>query len=440
MNESPSDESPVKYDALAALRQPRFILYTSGRVLGTTAQMLLQAVMAWQVYNISGSVLNLGILGLVRFLPSLGMSLIGGAAADSFNRRLIVLIAQIVPLSCGIVLAVSTFGGWVQVEIIFGLVLLMGISSSFEAPARTAMLPGIVRKETFANAVTVTSTLQSLGMIVGPGIAAGVLPTAGAGVAYSVQAGLMGGAMICTFLLRYEQTAAGRRSLTVAAIKEGILYVRQRQILVGAMSLDMFAVIFGGAQALLPVYAADILDTGSLDKDLAYGILFASLEIGAFATSLVMVFRPPIVKAGRTLVYAVAVYGVFTIAFGLSRDFWAAIILYMAIGSADMVSMVMRNVIIQLSTPDELRGRVSAVSQVFIGASNQLGAMESGFLAAVTSATFAVVSGGVAAVGVAAFVGLRLRELYEYRAGPRILAASPQVSSAEDAAGAAASS
>ena len=374
----------------------------------------LQAVLAWQVYDISGSVLSLGILGLVRFLPALGISLLGGTAADTYNRRNIIVLAQLVPLSCSIVLAVATFGGWVQLELIFGLVVLLGLASSFEGPARAALLPAIVRPETFANAVTVGQTLQTMGMVSGPAIAGGVIAAAGVGVAYSVFSGMVVAAMVPLLIMRYKQpprTHAVSVGRIKEDIKEGIRFVRQRPVLLGAMSLDMFAVLFGGAQALLPVYAKDILDAGPL----GYGLLYSALDIGAFLTSLVLIMRPPIVRTGRTLVWVVILYGLFTVGFGLSREFIVSVVFYGLIGAADQISVVMRNTTIQLATPDELRGRVSAVSQVFIGASNQMGAMESGFVAAVTSATFAVVSGGVAAMTVAGLIGWRIKELYEYR-------------------------
>jgi MFS family permease len=374
-----------------------------------TGQTLLQAVMAWQVYDTSGSALNLGILGLVRFFPSLGMSLIGGAAADTYNRRNIIVIAQSVPLTCAAILAAATFGGWIRLELIFALVLLMGFASAFEGPARSALLPAIVRPDTFANAVTVGSTLQTMGMVSGPALAGAVIATLGVGAAYTVYVGLTLAAIVPLLLLRYRQVDVGM-SVSLDAIKEGVRFVRQRPVLLGAMSLDMFAVVFGGAAALLPVYAKDILHVGSE----GYGLLTASLEVGAFLMSLVLVFRPPIQKAGKTLIWVVALYGAFTIGFGLSREFILSLVLYGLIGAADQVSVVMRNTIIQLATPDELRGRVSAVASVFIGASNQVGAMESGFVAAVTSATFAVVSGGVAAIGVAGLVGWRIKELYNY--------------------------
>jgi hypothetical protein len=257
----------------------------------------------------------------------------------------------------------------------------------------------------------VSSTLQSLGMVSGllvGGILADLDPAA-AYVAYSVS-------LACAFVtmaaLRYVQTDDGtRRSVSIAAVKEGLSFVWNRQVLLGAMSLDMFAVVFGGAaKGLLPIYAKDILEVGGF----GYGLLFASMQIGALIMSVALVLRPPIYRTGRALVYSVVVFGALTMAFGLSRDIYLSIGLYMAIGAADQISVVMRNVIIQLATPDVLRGRVSSVNQVFIQASNQLGAMEAGFAAALTSATVAVVSGGAIAVGVAAIVAWKLRDLFDY--------------------------
>ena len=412
MNESPSDQHPPGHDPLAALRQGRFLLYLGSRVFSGTGQSMLQAILAWHVYQITGDALSLGFLGLARFVPALGLSMVGGAVADAYNRRNIIMVAQTVPLACGVVLAVSTINDWVTPELIYGLVLLLGLASSFEGPARVALLPAIVRQETFANAVTVTSTLQTLGMVTGPLIGGGIIAAIDIGTSYAVYTALLAVAFVTLALMRYQQPEGGpRRSVSVAAIKEGIQYVGSRQPVLGAMSLDMFAVIFGGAKGLLPIYATDILHADAI----GYTLLFASLEIGALVMSISLVLRPPIYHAGRALVYSVVLFGLLTVAFGLSHSLYVSIALYMAIGAADEVSVVMRNVIIQLDTPDALRGRVSSVNQVFIQASNQLGSMESGFLAAITSAPFAVVSGGVAAVAVAGVVGVRLRELFDYR-------------------------
>ena len=406
------NRSSTKHDPLAALRQPKFVLYTASRLSSSVGNAMLQAILAWHIYELTGSALSLGFLGLARFLPSLGLSMIGGAAADSYNRRNIIMASQSVPLTCGIVLALATFNGWVSAELMYGLVLLIGLANAFENPARQALLPAIVRPETFANAVTVSSTLQSFGMVTGS-LVGGILVDVDATSAYTVYSATLLIAFVTMGALRYEQKQDGpRRTVSIAAIKEGISFVRSRQVVLGSMSLDMFAVIFGGAaKGLLPVYASDILQVGGF----GYGLLLASMQVGATAMSFVLLIRPPIYKTGRALVYSVAAFGLLTIAFGLSRDIYLSTALFMAVGAADQISVVMRNVIIQLATPDELRGRVSSVNQVFVQASNQLGAMEAGFVAAVTSATFAVVFGGAVAIGVAGFVGWRLKELFEYR-------------------------
>ncbi len=411
MSESPRPEATAKHDPLAALRQPQFVLYTTSRMSSSIANAMLQAILAWHVYTLTGSALSLGFLGLARFLPALGMSLVGGAVADTYNRRNVIMAAQTVPLTCGIILSIATFNGWVSAGLIYGLVLCVGFASSFENPARLALLPSIVKPETFANAVTVSSTLQSLGMVTG-GVIGGFLAVFDLGAAYVAYSVAIGCAFTGMGLLRYKQSYDGpRRSVSIAAIREGLHFVGTHQVILGAMSLDMFAVIFGGAKGLLPVYAKDILHVGGL----GYGLLIASIDIGAFIMAMALVMRPPIYRTGRALLYSVAMFGVLTMAFGLSRNIYLSIGLYMLIGAADEISVVMRNVIIQLTTPDALRGRVSAVSQVFIQASNQMGAMESGFVAAISTATFAVVSGGAAAVAVTSAIGWRLRELYDYK-------------------------
>lgn len=409
----PADAPPQRHDPLAALRQRNFLLYSGSRIFATLAQSLLQAVMAWQVYQLTGSPLSLGLLGLARFIPALGVSLIGGTVADTYDRRRVMLAAQVVPLSCGSLLAVATFGEWITPGLIYGLVVLIGLASAFEAPARTALLPALVRPETFANAVTVNNIFQKLGSVTGPTFAGLLLAVAGIAPAYAVYCGALLLGMAPIFLLRYQGVPAGSRRVSLQAIREGVSFVRRHQVLLGSMSLDMFAVIFGGAQALLPVYASDILQAG----ELGYGLLNSSLQVGAFLMSFVLVLRPPVRRTGRALVWTVVAYGLLTMAFGLSRDLYLSLLLYTLIGAADQVSVVMRQTTIQMATPDELRGRVSSVHQVFVQASGQIGAMESGFVAALTSATFAVVSGGAGAIAVAGIIGWRMPRLYRYEVG-----------------------
>ena len=290
---------------------------------------MLQAILFWHVYEISGSALNLGLLGLVRFIPSLGTSMIGGAVADAYDRRLVMIMARSIPVTCATILAVATFGGWVSIELIFGLVVFLGFAMSFEGPARVALLPAIVRPETFENAVTVSNTLQKLAMVTGPTLAGVVIAVAGSGAGYGAFSIVSLISVIPLFMLRYQQNPASRRSVSVASIKEGILFVAKRQVLLGAMALDMFAVIFGGAQALLPIYAVDILHAGST----GYGVLQSSMQVGAFGMSAILVMRPPIHKTGRALIYTVVAYGLITVAFGFSHVYVLSVILYALIGA-----------------------------------------------------------------------------------------------------------
>jgi hypothetical protein len=236
---------------------------------------------------------------------------------------------------------------------------------------------------------------------------------AGIAPVYALYGVLILGSLFGLSRLRPAAEGGARRAMSWAAMREGLRFVRGNPVVLGCMSLDMFAVVFGGAAALLPIYAKDILGVGAW----GYGILSGSLELGAVLTSLALVLLPPIHRAGRALLLTVAVFGIATIGFGLSRSFPLSIACYVLVGVADQVSVVLRSTAIQLSTPDAVRGRVSAVNFIFIGASNQLGAVESGFVAALTSPTFAVVSGGIGCLIVTALVAWALPELRRYRVG-----------------------
>jgi MFS family permease len=367
--------------------------------------------MAWQVYEITGSALSLGLLGLARFIPALSVMMIGGVVADTFNRRRIVQVTGLVPFFCALTLALSTAGGWISVELIYGLVVLIGLASAFEAPARTALLTGIVRPETFANAVTVNNIFQKFGSVTGPTVGGVLIATAGVSTAYAAFCGCAAIAWITLGFIPYRQTRSNRARPGLREIKEGIRYVRDRQEILGAMTLDMFAVIFGGAAALLPIYATDILHAGPS----GYGILTSSMQVGALVTSLGLVMRPQVERNGRMLLLMVVGFGLSTVAFGVSREFVLSVVLYGLIGAFDQVSVVMRQTIVQLGTPDELRGRVSAVNQVFVQASSQIGGMESGFAAALGGATFAVVSGGIVSIAVAGIVGVLMPAVWRNR-------------------------
>jgi MFS family permease len=405
-----SDSTGSKHDPLAALRQRGFLWFSLSRFSSAVAQTGLAAVLMWEVYRLNGSPLDLATLGIVRFVPQLIAALYAGAVADTYNRKGIVLVAQAVAAACAIAFLVTSVSGIVTLPIIYGLAVVLALAQAFDAPARQSLLPSVVRPETFQNAITVSSTVQSLAFVSGPGLAGVLLATGGVAAAYGATVVMLLVAMVGIVALRPKPVSQPPRAVTWAAIREGLAFVRTRQPLLGSMTLDMFAVVFGGAQAMLPIYARDILQVG----EVGYGILASSMNAGALLMSVVLIMMPSVHHLGRTLLFSVAAFGLATMAFGLSRSFPLSVAMYMAVGMADQMSVVMRQTTIQLSTPDYLRGRVTAVGQLFIGTSNQLGAVESGLVAAATNATFAVVSGGAACLVVVGVIAARMRELRTY--------------------------
>jgi MFS family permease len=349
------------------------VVYLGSRFCVGTAMMMLRAAIAWHVFEITRSPFHLGLIGLVQFLPAFALTLVAGALADSADRRRIMMTAKL--------------------------------------EARMASLPSLVGRLAFPRVATIASTNQALAFATGPALGGLLIADFGIAAAYAAYVVLILTALTLLAVLPSPPAAPSGRGVSLAVIREGLQFVRSRPVVLGCMTLDMFAVIFGGATALLPVYASEILHVGPR----GYGLLSSALEVGALCTSLVLMTMPPIRRAGRTLLFAVGMYGLATIVFGLSRSFPLSLLAYMLVGVADQVSVVMRSTTIQLSTPDELRGRVSAVNLLFIGASNQLGAAESGFVAAATSATFAVVSGGIASLVVLALVAWKIPELGKYR-------------------------
>jgi MFS family permease len=393
-----------------------FYLYLVGRFASGTALTMLRTVVGWHIYSISQSAFHLGLVGVLQFLPALAFTLISGAAADSYDRRRIMNAAQLVAASAASMLFWLTKTGTIQLWAIYTGVVIISSAWSFEGPARTALLPQIVGPERFQRAVTVASTNQALAFVSGPALGGILIASFGIVSAYGGFLCLIAIAFLSVLNLRVAPASDGpKRRVSFAAIREGLVFVWSRPVVLGCMALDMFAVIFGGATALLPIYAKEILQVGAR----GYGLLNSALEIGALSMALLLMTLPPIRAAGRVLLATVAAYGVATIVFGLSRAFPLSLAAYIAAGAADQVSVVLRSTAIQLSTPNELRGRVSSVNLLFIGASNQLGAAESGFVAAATSATFAVVSGGIACLLVVLIVAWRMPELRRYELAPK---------------------
>jgi MFS family permease len=385
--------------------------YLASRFCAATAMMMLRAGIAWHVFALTGSAFHLGLIGLVQFVPAFSLVLVGGAVADVYDRRRIMMGAQLVALATAMVLCLASLRGGPELPLLYGAVMVVAAAGAFDNPARASILPMIVPREVFPRAVTIAATNQALAFATGPALAGVLIAARGAPAVYAAYAALLGGSIAGLAFLRPIRRQQTTTAFGLRAVREGLAFVRRRPVVLGCMTLDMLAVIFGGAAALLPIYANDILHVGPR----GYGLLTSSLELGALLTSMVLIALPPIRRAGRALLGAVAVYGLATIVFGLSRWFPLSVAAYMLVGIADQVSVVMRSTAIQLSTPDELRGRVSAINMMFIGASNQLGAAESGFVAALTNAPFAVVSGGVISLGVLVVVATTLPQLRAYR-------------------------
>jgi len=398
------------------LRSRTLIAYLVSRFCSGAAMMMLRAGIGWHVFALTQSPFQLGLIGLVQFLPGLAFMLIGGAIADTRDRRRTMMIAQSVTMTAAIVLCVATGTGTVTLPLLYALVVVVAAAAAFDNPARAALLPTLVPREVFPRVVTIAATTQALSFATGPALGGVLIGTAGIPAVYGTYALLVAGSIASLALLGPRPPLGGAaRAVSLSAILEGLRFVRRQPVVLGCMTLDMLAVIFGGATALLPVCATTILHVDAH----GYGLLASSLELGALLTSIALVFLPTVRRAGPVLLVAVGVYGCATIVFGASRWFPLSIAAYMVVGIADQVSVVLRSTAIQLSTPDEMRGRVSAVNFVFIGASNQLGAAESGFVAALTSAPFAVVSGGVACLVVVAVIALVNPALRRYHVALR---------------------
>ncbi len=391
-----------------------FWLYLVGRFCAGTAMTLLRAAVAWHVFALTHSAFHLGLVGLVQFAPALVLSLVAGAVADTQDRLRIMRTAQSFSLAVVTVLTALTARGSESVAIVYGTVFLVAIATAFDNPARSALLPTLVTREAFPRAVSIAATNQAVAFVTGPAVGGIVIAEIGVAGAYGAYALLLAVSFTLLGFVPRRPREGAVPPLSFRLIREGLAFVRSRQVLLGCMTLDMFAVIFGGATAMLPIYAAEILEVGPH----GYGLLAASLDLGALLASGALIWLPPIRNAGRALLVSVTIFGVATIVFGLSRSFPLSVAAYMIAGMADQVSVVLRITMIQLATPDELRGRVSSVNMLFIGASNQLGAVESGFVAALTTPTFSVVSGGVGCLVVVAVVALGLEELRRYRIQP----------------------
>jgi len=350
----------------------------------------------WQVYEITHDPLDLGLIGLSQFLPFVLLVLPAGHFADRHLRQKLLSACYGLMLVCALLLLAFSLSGLQVVWPVFAVMVLFGVARAFAMPTGQALLPNVVPPALFGRAVAVNSTTWQLSTIAGPAIG-GIVYLFGAPVVYATVALLLAAAVVLMFGVRAPAPARSAQSITFDSLLEGLRFVFQRKIILGAISLDLFAVLFGGAVALLPAYASDILEVG---PD-GLGLLRAAPGVGAVVVALLFTWRPLAQRVGPAMLWGVALFGVSTVIFGLSESFAVSLAALAVLGAADMVSVYIRHMLVQLETPDEIRGRVSAVSAVFIGASNELGEFESGVTAAWWGVRPAVVVGGVVSIAIA---------------------------------------
>lgn len=390
-------------------------------MLGVIGWQMLQVALGWELYERTHSALALGLVGLVTAIPVVLLALPAGHLADRMDRRKIVIAAQVVFILMSLSLAaVSHTKG--PIYLMFGILLVRGVSQAYNNPARSALLPKLVPANVFANAVTWSSSGFQTAAVVGPAIGGLVIALQHSATgAYVIDAILTATYLAMLIAIRGDAGVAAdstsahalkpREPMTFRSLVAGMRFVMDTKVILAALTLDLFAVLFGGATALLPIFAKDILHVGPE----GLGWLRAAPSIGALAVMMTIAHRPPMQRTGWTLILAVAGFGIATIVFGLSRSFGLSMAMLLLLGGLDGISMIIRGTLVQLWTPDEMRGRVSAVNSVFIDMSNELGGFESGALAAAVGPVVAVVGGGIGTIVVVAVVAVAWPELRRLR-------------------------
>src|SRR5271165_106844 len=412
MDAKTSPSRPVPMDdssqGLAAFRHSGFRLFQVARFLIILGTEMQSVAVGWQIYATTKRALDLGLVGLAQFLPGILLFLLSGHVADRFDRRKVIIVCYLGFAMCSALLMVIAATHVSGVVPIYCVLVLLGVVRSFGGPVTRAILPQLVSEEHFQSAVAWNSTIFQGGTFLGPAIGGLVyaLLRGPAGVyAMAVPAALA--AMACMLTIKTEQAARRREPASLATFLVGIKYIWAKKLILGSISLDLFAVLLGGAVALLPVFAQEILRTGPW----GLGLLRSAPGVGAALMALLLAYRPLRRRAGATMLWCVAGFGAFTILFGVSHSLILSLVALALVGATDMVSVVVRGTLIQVATPDEMRGRVNAVDMIFIGASNQLGQFESGITAQWFGAVPAVILGGVGTLVVTALWAWAFPEL-----------------------------
>lgn len=386
-----ASQTNSSHDPYAALREGNFRLLLTGQLITSLTGQMVSFAIAWELWLRTHSAFALGLVGLVQVVPIILLALPGGHVADQYNRKKVIAITQVLLAACSLGLALlSFFEG--SLLLIYLCLLGIGISRAFNEPVVSTLLPGTVSPNLFATAVTWWSSTSQIASIIGPAIA-GLLATFLKRLTLVYALDALGALtfLVLISLIKGRPLALARKAATLESLKEGVRFIRREKVILAAITLDMFAVLLGGAVTLLPIYATDILKVGPQ----GLGLMRAAPSVGALVMALLLAHRPPLQRAGRSLLLAVTGFGLATIVFGLSASFWLSIAMLALLGGLDNISVVIRRSLILTRTPDEMRGRISAVNSIFIGASNELGGFESGLTAGLFGPILSVVGGGI---------------------------------------------
>ena len=387
---SPAATAVASSDLSSPLSHPSFKRFWLGRIAGTIGAQMLMVALGWQMYELTGSAWDLGLVGLYQFAPALALALLAGHVNDRYDRRRVLAACLALQFVVALLLLAATQGALASRTLILALSLVLGVARAFQMPAQQALAPLLVPPQILPRALALSSAAMQAAIIAGPAIG-GFVYAAGATAVYALCTLLFVAAAACVASIVYERQPLPHEPVTLKTLFAGVSFVRHRPVVLGAISLDLFAVLLGGATALLPMFAKDVLHVGPW----GLGLLRAAPAAGALAVSLWLARHPVDRRVGRWLFGAVALYGVATLVFAVSHVFVLSLLALAVSGGADMVSIVIRQSLVQLETPDAMRGRVSAVNSIFIGASNQLGEFESGATAAFLGPVGSVLLGGV---------------------------------------------
>ncbi|MBB5410557.1 MFS family permease [Paraburkholderia sp. HC6.4b] len=392
----PASIDPADSPHFSLPKHPPFQRFWCTRILSSLSFQMLAVAMGWHVYALTHSAFALGLVGLAQFLPMFLLTLVVGHVADRYDRRRIAAVCQSLESVAALLFAIGTFGGWISAPVIYVLAACVGASRAFESPAVASLLPAVVPRGYLPKATAWATSANQTAQIAGPALG-GLLYGIGPGAAYLACTLTFAAAAASVWSIPLQMKPASRAPVTLESIFSGIAFIRREPVILGALSLDLFAVLFGGATALLPIFARDVLHAGPL----GLGLLRSGTAIGALAGTIWLAHFPLRNRPGAAMFGGVIVFGIATIVFGLSHQFLVSLFALMVLGASDTISVVVRLSLVQLRTPDEMLGRVSAVNSLFIGTSNQLGEFESGLTAGWLGAQPAVLVGGVATIAIA---------------------------------------